>query len=71
MRVGVLGWGDPLVIGNDKQLQDSCLENPMDREAWWAAVHGAVKSRTQLSTHSLNWLPYCVCFMFWVFGLQA
>ena len=30
-------------------LQYSCLENPMDREAWWAADHGVAKSRTQLS----------------------
>ena len=30
-------------------LQGSCLENPMDRGAWWAAVHGVTKSRTQLS----------------------
>ena len=30
-------------------LQDSCLENPMDEGAWWAAVHGVSKSRTQLS----------------------
>ena len=30
-------------------LQYSCLENPMDREAWWAIVHGAAKSRTRLS----------------------
>ena len=30
-------------------LQYSCLENPMGGGAWWAAVHGAVKSRTQLS----------------------
>ena len=30
-------------------LQYSCLENPMDGGAWWAAVHGVVKSRTQLS----------------------
>ena len=30
-------------------LQYSCLENPMDGEAWWAAVHGVSKSRTQLS----------------------
>ena len=36
-------------------LQYSCLENPMDRGAWWARVHGVVKSRTrlkQLSTHA-------------------
>ena len=30
-------------------LQYSCLENPMDRGAWWAAVHGVSKSRTWLS----------------------
>ena len=30
-------------------LQDSCLENPMDRGAWWVAVHGVTKSQTQLS----------------------
>ena len=34
--------------GNGKPLQYSCLENPMDREAWWAAVHGIAKSRAQL-----------------------
>ena len=31
-------------------LQYSCLDNPMDREAWQATVHGVAKSRTQLST---------------------
>ena len=30
-------------------LQYSCLENPMDGRAWWAAVHGFVKSWTRLS----------------------
>ena len=30
-------------------LQHSCLENPMDGGAWWAAVHGVAKSRTRLS----------------------
>ena len=35
--------------GNGTQLQHSCLENPMDRGAWWAAVHGVAKSHTRLS----------------------
>ena len=35
--------------GNGTPLQYSCLENPMDRGAWWAAVHGVAKSRTRLS----------------------
>ena len=35
--------------GNGTPLQHSCLENPMDRGAWWAAVHGVAKSRTWLS----------------------
>ena len=35
--------------GNGTPLQYSCLENPMDRGAWWAAVHGVAKSRTWLS----------------------
>ena len=32
--------------GNGKPLQSSCLENSMDRDAWWATVHAASKSRT-------------------------
>ena len=35
--------------GNGTPLQYSCLENPMDRGAWWATVHGVAKSWTQLS----------------------
>ena len=35
--------------GNGNPLQYSCLENPMDGGAWWAAVHGVAKSWTQLS----------------------
>ena len=35
--------------GNGTPLQYSCLENPMDRGAWEAAVHGVAKSRTRLS----------------------
>ena len=34
--------------GNDPPLQYSCLENPMDGGAWWAAVPGVAKSRTRL-----------------------
>ena len=35
--------------GNGTPLQYSCLENPMDGGAWWAAVHGVTKSQTRLS----------------------
>ena len=47
--------------GNGNPLQYSCLENPMDREAWRASVHGVAKSRTRLSkftfTFTLVWCP--------------
>jgi len=35
--------------GNGTPLQYSCLENPTDGRAWWAAVHGVAKSQTRLS----------------------
>ena len=35
--------------GKGTPLQYSCLEDPRDRGAWWAAVHGVTKSRTRLS----------------------
>ena len=35
--------------GNGNPLQYPCLENPMDREAWRATVHGVAKSQTRLS----------------------
>ena len=34
--------------GNGNPLQHSCLENPRDRGAWWAAVYGVIQSRTRL-----------------------
>ena len=34
---------------NGNALQYSCLENTMDRGAWWATIHGVTKSRTRLS----------------------
>ena len=39
------GYGE----GNCTLLEYSCLENPLDGGAWWAAVHGVAKSRTRLS----------------------
>ena len=45
-RSSILAWRIPWT----EELGGlSCLENPMDREAWWAAVHGVAKSRTRLS----------------------
>ena len=32
--------------GHGNPIQYSCLKNPMDREAWWATVHGVAKNRT-------------------------
>ena len=41
----VPGLGRSPGEGNGYPLQYPCLENPMDRGAWWAAVHGVAKSR--------------------------
>ena len=40
--------------GNGNPLQYSCLENPMDGGAWWAAVHGVAKSWTRLSNFTFT-----------------
>ena len=49
---GDTGWSPGLRRspgeGNSNPLQYSCLENAMDREAWWARVHRVTKSWTQL-----------------------
>ena len=51
-------WGDMGLIpglerspgeGNGNPLQYPCLENPMDRKAWWAIVHGVTENQTRLS----------------------
>ena len=64
VKVSVYNTGDPGSIpgsgrspgeGNSNPLQDTCLENPMDREAWWATVHGVPKTWTQLS--DFTYLP--------------
>ena len=44
------GWGRSPGEGNGNPLQYSCLENPMDRGAWWAAVHGVTRVGHDLAT---------------------
>ena len=43
--------------GNSNSLQYSCLENSMDRGAWWATVHGVTKNQTQVSELALSLFP--------------
>ena len=51
--VGLIpGSGSSPEVGNGNPLQYSCLENPMDRGAWQAIVHGVTQSRTRLSRHT-------------------
>ena len=38
--------------GHGNPLQYSCLENPMDRGAWWATVHGVAQSQTRMQSDS-------------------
>ena len=45
-------------LRNGTPLQYSCLENPMDRGAWWAAVHGVAKSRTRLSNFTFTFMHW-------------
>ena len=45
----VSGLGRSPGEGHGNPLQYSCLENPMDRGAWWATVHGITKRQTWLS----------------------
>ena len=48
------GWGRSLGGGLGNPLQYSCLENPMDRGAWQAAVHRVTKSQTRLTQLSMH-----------------
>ena len=54
-----LGWEDPLEK-EIAQLQYYCLGNPMDREAWWAAIHGVTKSQTRLSDFTFTFYFYAL-----------
>ena len=51
--------------GHDSPVQYSCLENPMDRGAWWATVHRVAQSPAQLmwlSTHAM----WCIIILLWL-----
>ena len=48
-QVQFLEFGRSPGEGNGNSLQYSCLENSMDREAWWATVYGVTKGQTRLS----------------------
>ena len=54
--------------GTGNPLQCSCLENPRDGGAWWAAVYGVAQSRTQLK--GLSSSRSCCCYWFYVEGEQ-
>ena len=47
--------------GNGNPLQCSCLENPRDGEAWWAAVYGVAQSRTRLNQLSSSSSRFILC----------
>ena len=49
------GSGRSPGVGHGNPLQSSCLENPMDREAWQATVHRVTKSRTRLKQLSIQY----------------
>ena len=59
--------------GTGNPLQYSCLENPMEIGARWAAVHGVTKSQTWLSTHTGSICRRFLTWQYWLsyFGLKA
>ena len=54
------GLGRSFGEGHDNPLQYSCLENPMDRRAWWATVHRVTKSWTQLKQLNIHYNNSCM-----------
>ena len=47
--------------GSGNSFQYSCLGNPVDREAWWATIHGVAKSQTQLSDQTTTIQSMSAC----------
>ena len=53
--VDLISWSGRSPGGrHGNPLQYSCLENSMDKGAWWATVHSVAKSQTWLSSHALE-----------------
>ena len=53
--VGLIpGSGRPPGGGHGNPLQHSCLENPLDRGAWWVMIHRVAKSQTQLKRLTMH-----------------
>ena len=81
MQVWSLGWEDSPVGRNGSLHQYSCLENLMDREAWWTTIHGVAKSWTWLNIWAqrqpccawhkwvLFWVSDKICYFSWLFSL--
>ena len=69
------GLGRSLGEGNDNPVQYSCLENPINRGAWWATVRGIAKSQRQLGDKMMTrtgmyldrclYMCVCVCVCVW------
>ena len=58
----ILGLGSSPGEGHGNPLPYSCLENPIDRGAWWATVQGVAKIQTRLRMHT-NMYEYKKCFL--------
>ena len=56
--------------GNGNPLQCSCLENPGDRGAWWAAVYGVAQSWTRLKRLKNSSSSIDIFYKFWPFKLK-
>ena len=67
-----LGWFRIIREGNGKPLQCSCLENPRDRGAWWAAVSGVAQSQTRPKRLSSSRIIYSslLCLLENDFGIK-
>ena len=55
-QVWSLAWEDNPGEWNGNPLQYSCMENPMDRGAWWATVHGIAKGQTRLNDQHFTFI---------------